>query len=188
MVIRASIMLAVTLVLVVSGCGRTETGVPQPPVEQRVSPSVSMPKDARGLEQCDSLTAEQVRALGGDPARTEFREDEFGGGPSCTWYAPDDRWGMSIGLITDPAVRGLETTYLNHQRGMFAVFEPFALDNHPAVRAQQDTSPNCSIALGIADTQFASINATQRGESIDTCELAKRAGLALLSNLPPLES
>lgn len=186
--IRASIMLAVTLVSVVSGCGRTEAEVPQPPVEQRVSPSVPMPKDARGLEQCDALTAEQVTALGGDPTSVEFEEAEFGvAGSACAWSAPDDQWTMSIGINTDPAVGGLETTYLNEQRGVFAVFEPFLLDGHPAVRAQQEASPECGIAIGLADAQVAVIDFTQRDESINTCEIARQAGSALLSNLPPLE-
>ena len=183
---RPAIVLAAAIIVAATGCGRTEVGELSPAAEQRVSPPVPMPKDARGLEQCDALTAEQVRALDGDPASVEFEEDEFGTGPACAWSAPDDRWTMSIGINTDPAVGGLETTYLNEQRGVFAIFEPFEIDGHPAVRAQQEISPFCSIALGIADTQLVSINMTRRDESVDTCEIARQAGSALLSNLPPL--
>jgi len=185
---RVSVIVTAALLLVITACGRTEAGEPRTTTEQRLSPPVPMPKDARGLEQCDVLTADQVSALGGDPASVKFEEAEFGvAGPACAWSALDNRWTMSIGINTDAAVGGLETTYLNEQRDVFAIFEPFEIDGHPAVRAQQEVSPECGIAIGLADTQLVSIDMTRRDESVDTCEIARRAGSALLSNLPPLE-
>jgi len=184
---RVSVIVTAALLLLLTACGRTEAGEPRA-AEQRLSPSVPTPKDARGVEQCDALTAEQVSALGGDPASVEHQEDEFGvAGPACRWDAPETAWSLSIGINTDPTVGGLETVYKNQQRGAFVIFEPFEIDGHPAVRAQQDTSPDCGIAIGLADTQLVNIDMTRRDESVDTCEIARRAGSALLSNLPPLE-
>ena len=184
--IRVPVIFTMALLLLLTACSRTEAGEPRA-AEQRLSPPVPTPKDARGVEQCDALTADQISALGGDPASVEFQEDEFALGPACAWSAPDNRWAMSIAINSDPAVGGLETVYKNQQRGVLAIFEPFEIDGHPAVRAQQDTSPFCGIAIGLADTQLVSINMTRRDESVDTCEIARRAGSALLSNLPPLE-
>jgi hypothetical protein len=146
-----------------------------------------MPKNARGVKQCDALTAEQVRTLGGDPASADLVDDDFALNPACSWRASDDRWGMNIALVTDPQVDGLETLYLNRDRGAFDLFEPFELDGHPAVRAEPEVGPDCGIAIGLANTQVADIAVTGRDESVDTCEIARQAGSALLSNLPPLE-
>jgi len=180
-------LIAALVLLATTSCAPNETGQPPPADQQRLSPPVLIPKDARGVKQCDALTAEQVRALGGNPDSADLVDDDFALNPACSWRASDDRWGMSIALVTDPAVDGLERLYLNQDRGAFDLFEPFELGGHPAVRAEPEVRPDCGVSIGLANTQVADIAVTQRGESIDTCELAKRAGLALLSNLPPLE-
>lgn len=175
---RTLTLLAAAMLL--AGCAST-TGTSAPTEVPAVAPTVADPKDARGIEPCALLTSAQAVSLGLDPARAEA--GATADLVDCIWWAVQPPViSVAVSIDTNPTRRGLTDTYL--KRSTFQIFEPLVVDGYPAVRAEVGLSVDCTIYLGLSDTQDLRVDVGARSPA-DTCGLVKRAISAMLTNIPP---
>ncbi|MGH3978252.1 MAG: DUF3558 domain-containing protein [Pseudonocardiaceae bacterium] len=175
---------AVLGVVMLAGCTSTEAGQPSPASggsAERLAPTVANPVDARDVPPCEVLTPVQITALGADPA-TE-RETSSSGLTTCRWVAEE----FSVGLTLDPErpeVGGLNDTYL--KRDEFVLFEPLEVAGHPAVHAERFETDDCTLYVGLADTQAMLVSTYPDLGFADACTVSRNAAASVISNLPPL--
>lgn len=147
-------------------------------------PSVSEPKDIRGVAPCDVLTDEQLRELELIPESARELPDPTTG--RCGWSSAVDDTnpvGLEINSGTNLAVLDL----LENLRDNFARFELTEVAGHPVVRADDIADNSCTLVIVVADHQGVSIGANGANRPLpDPCELPRRMGEFILSNLPPL--
>lgn len=161
--------------LLLAGCtgGAVDPAQPSP----ALAPPVAHPKDARGVDPCRLLTAPQLDALG----LTGGRREDSSGLVACGWNAKDHLYGVGNTIDTEPGRQGLTGTY--SRRSGYALFEPLEIDGYPAVRAELVDTGDCTIYLGLSDTQVVDVSTISSGLK-DTCSITKRAISAMLTNLP----
>lgn len=175
-----TLALLIGALVLLAGC----TGAPAAPVATSTSPiapPVAKPKDARDVQPCSLLTPTQAAILTLDPSRTKVGStaDLMG----CSWPSTQPPISsLAVTVDTNPTRRGLTDTYL--KRDDFRTFEPLLIDGFPAVRAERALSNDCTIEVGLSDTQWMRVDANARSET-DSCALVKRAISAILTNLPP---
>lgn len=150
------------------------------PSTQQIAPAVPNPKDAKGVAPCSLLNVAQADALGLDLnlANAGTTADLV----DCRW--PSVRQpisSLSVTVDTNPTRRGLTDTYL--KRGDFRIFEPLLVEGYPAVRAEFGPTNDCTIEVGLSDTQDMFVTAHARSPT-DSCGLVKQAIAAMLTNLP----
>ncbi len=161
-----------------AGCTST-SGVAAP--SSPSPPPVSNPKDARGVQPCTLLTAAQASSLGLDPTRAEA--GATADLVDCFWPSTQlPVTSVAVTIDTNPTRRGLTDTYL--KRDTFRIFEPLVVDGYPAVRAEIEPSNDCTIYLGLSETQDIRVDVGARSPT-DACGLVKRAIAAMLTHLPP---
>ncbi|MGH3978251.1 MAG: DUF3558 domain-containing protein [Pseudonocardiaceae bacterium] len=171
-------------VVMLAGCTSTEAGQPRPASggsAERLAPTVASPKDARDVPPCEVLTPEQITALGADPA-TE-RETSSSGLTTCSWIAEDFRIDVTLDA-TRPEAGGLNDTYL--KRDEFVVFESLEVAGHPVVRAERIETDDCTLYVGLADTQAMLVSTRPDPGLTDPCNLSQETATKVISNLPPL--
>lgn len=149
----------------------------------RLAPVVREPLDARGKAPCDLLTAPQLLELGLRPDTA--RPDTSGAAQICGWSSTDPGNVAGLQVNTDPTLPSLDGIYL--VRDTFAVFEPIEIAGHPAVHADRNAGPVCTIYTAIADYQGISTDGNLAGRPLpDPCAPSRRMAEMILSNLPPL--
>lgn len=147
------------------------------------TPSVAEPKDARGIAACDLLTEAQLIELGLRPETAEP-----GGSasvPTCGWRSNDPGNPAGVQLNTALDIPVLDGLYL--VRDTFAVYEPIEIGGHPAVHADRNAGPVCTVYTAISDYQGVATDGNLGGRPLaDPCAPSRRMAELILSNLPPL--
>lgn len=196
---RGRLVAAVSLLaMAMVGCATQVAGEPSVPPTATVStspevsatklpprqaPPVRDPRDARGVDACSLLTSAQLIELG-------FRPDTAQPGTSgsaqvCGWRSTDSGNAGGLQISIDSAIAALDGIYLI--RDTFAVFEPIEIAGHPAVHADGNAGPVCTIYTAIADYQGVSTDGNLAGRPLpDPCAPSRRMAEMILSNLPPL--
>lgn len=171
--------------LVAAGCTSPVAGSPSgvAPPPPRFGPTVPQPKDARGIPACDLLTPDQLLDLGLLPDTAEPGGDASV--PTCGWRSTDPGGAGGVQLNTALAIPVLDGLYL--VRDKFAVYEPLEVAGHPAVHADGNAGPVCTIYVAISDYQGVSADGNLGGRPLpDPCAPSRRMAEFILSNLPPL--
>ena len=189
----------VVIALLAAGCGTSSVGgTPEPggspgtagatttrasasttSSQERLAPPVTNPKNLRGLDPCELLTAAQLTELGmtGQPekGRSEFGEDD------CTWKDS----AIYISIAPDTKRQGLEEVY--RRKSNVVNFQPSTVDGYPAVRANF-TEKFCNVSVGVADDQVFHLTygivTSKKPEHQDTCGFAEKVSGMVLQNLP----
>lgn len=149
----------------------------------RFAPSVTDPRDARGIGECDLLTSAQLDELGlvAETARPRVS----GAARVCSWAYEGGKNSAGLQIATDRTIPGLDGIYM--QRAGFALFEPTTVAGHPGFRADQAEGDGCTLYIAIADYQLLAAAGNGLGEPLpDPCAPSRRMAEMILSNLPPL--
>ncbi|GAA3226603.1 hypothetical protein GCM10017691_16260 [Pseudonocardia petroleophila] len=148
------------------------------------APSVPEPKDARGIPPCDLLTDDQLRQLDLLPDSATGAGDAVV--QTCAWTSATDATNpVGLEINTDSTLAALDIIY--NTRDVVERFEPTEVAGHPAVRADYFADNSCTLAIGIADHQGIGIQANGANRPLpDPCDIPRRMGEFILSNLPPL--
>lgn len=147
------------------------------------APSVTEPKDARGIAECDLLTPAQLDQLG--LASETARPRTVGAARVCSWTYEGGRKSAALQIATERTIPGLDGIYV--QRVGYARFEPVTVAGHPGFHADQAESDGCTLYIAIADYQMMTVVADLRAEPLpDPCAPSRRMAEMILSNLPPL--
>ncbi len=192
--IRTIVAGAAALALL-AGCGNsgdttgTPTTGPQPTStgQSGGAPKVGTPLDVKAFEAapCTAVTPAQVETFG-LPGVTG-KVNSTAPGPACVWTGVNTAAKASPGLVFLPDGTNLGTIYANKDNGTYAAFEELpAIQGYPAaltMAADQRTSGNCEISLGVSDDRailftFSSLNGSPR--YADPCgSLTEFANLAV---------
>lgn len=147
-------------------------------------PSVTEPKDIRGVRPCEVLTDDQLLELELVPGSARELPDPVTG--RCGWSSAVDDTnpvGMEINSDTTLAILDL----MHNLRNNFERYEPTEVAGHPAIRADDLADNSCALVIAIADHQGVSIEYNLANRPLpDPCEVPRRMGEFILSNLPPL--
>lgn len=200
--IRGAVAVAMVVgVLALPACTATVTGtpaptspaaadgpapdVPAPGAPPRFAPTVSEPKDARGIAACDLLTDAQLVELGLRP-ETATSSSIGNTTRSCSWSsAVDDTNPAGLELNDQTTIPALDGLHLI--REVFFRFEPREVAGHPALRADYNDLGDCTIYTAIADYQGVSTEGNPAGRpQPDPCALSTRMAEFIIANLPPL--
>ncbi len=183
-----SLLGSLAIVLVVGSCGipPQQGGAPAPlPAgvsREQVVPANGLAKDARGMQPCDLITANQASRLGIDISTAKPSPPDVNP-PGCSWNSPNFSFG--VGVVVDPA-KGLSNLYGSHALTPFKQFEPMRLDGYPAVRADVvEDGLDCTIYVGLAENQAMWVMGTDQ-QGGDSCAVTRPVITAVLANLPPL--
>ncbi|MGI8797953.1 MAG: DUF3558 domain-containing protein [Pseudonocardia sp.] len=177
---RPLVSVALAGLVMLVGC--TGGSVGPASTSQALAPPVAQPKEARGVDPCTLLTAAQLDTLGLDPTRVQ--RDDSAGLVGCRWPSKVFGFSVSSTLDTEPTRKGLTSLY--SRRAGYPLFEPLQIDGYPAVHAELVISEDCTIYVGLSDTQVLDVRTgapALRGQ--DSCSITKRAISAMLTNLPP---
>jgi hypothetical protein len=158
-----------------------ETSGSAPPSESvRPARPVKNPKDLRGVDPCELLSAEQQAELDltglGEKSISEWGEE------GCKWL------GSIVGIILDPNTTlgdGLERAYRN--KNSFDNFAESNVDAYPAVRINFATQ-SCGLIVGVSDEQtlhmeFTRVSPNAPGKG-DPCGFAETVMGEVIKNLP----
>lgn len=175
--------------VVLAGCDTTATGTPVPQQSpprttssaeaDRLAPRIENPRDLRGIDPCQLLTAQQLAEL----TLTEpgAKEDLPWGEQMCGWQNSN----LSIALGPDTRGDGLEETY--RRKDDFDNFAISTVDGYPAVRVNAATQI-CTVVVGLADDQALFVDFGRvTGEDPayrDPCGFAETVAGLVLANLP----
>lgn len=190
-------LLLLVLLIVTAGCSSTpvtgsahpvigdqETVVPAQGIAPVFGPSVRDPKDIRGVPPCEVLTDLQLRELDLLPESARELADPVT--KRCGWSSAIDDTnpaGLEINSDTNLAVLDL----MENLRDNFARYEPTEVAGHPAIRADDVADNSCALVIAIADHQGVSIEYNLANRPLpDPCDIPRRMGEFILSNLPPL--
>ncbi|MGH3804891.1 MAG: DUF3558 family protein [Pseudonocardiaceae bacterium] len=167
---------------VLAGCtAASGVATPNSPSPGPSAPPVSNPKDTSGFQPCALLTATQAADLGLD--QTRAKAGSTADLVDCSWPSTQPPVSsVAMTIDTNPTRGGLADTYL--KRNDFKLFEPLLIDGYPAVRAERVLSNDCTIEVGLSDTQEVRVDANALSPT-DACALVKRAISVMLTNLPP---
>lgn len=178
----------------VIGTGRSTTA-PYPTVPQATrvpaqgtpptsGPSVRDPKDIRGVWPCEVLTDGQLRELDLRPESARELEDPVT--RRCGWSsATDDTNPVGLEINSDTNLAVLDV--VENLRDNFERYEPTEVAGHPAIRTDAVADNSCTLVIAIADHQGVSIGSNSANRPLpDPCDIPRRMGEFILSNLPPL--
>lgn len=194
---RGVVLAATLLILGLSGCASgpvAGSGIPvDPPPSAPISSvplqgtpptsgeSVREPKDIRGVQPCAVVTDAQLVELGLIPGSAQPVDETRCGWSSVT----DDTNPVGLDLNSDTNLAVLDV--LENLRDNFGRYEPTEVAGHPAIRADDVADNSCTIVIAVADHQGVSIGANGANRPLpDPCEVPRRMGEFILSNLPPL--
>jgi len=185
--------LAVLSGVTLAGCESTATGTPtpgptgsdtsasstQPTNTARLSPPVANPKNLRGIDPCDLLTAAQL---------PELDADGPGEQGTSKWGERDCLWEnhiFSLSLAPDTKHDGLDGSYRERDRQFD--FVPSEVTGYPAVRVNIATT-FCAVIVGVADDQSLLVSygpvAPDAPGTGDPCGFAESVAAMVLANLP----
>ncbi|MBW0132893.1 DUF3558 domain-containing protein [Pseudonocardia abyssalis] len=173
----------------VVGAGRPiadpqSTAVPAQGTPPMAGPSVRDPKDIRAIPPCDVLTDEQLRDLDLLPGTAQELKDPVT--ERCGWSsATDDTNPVGLEINSDTNLAVLDV--VENLRGNFERYEPTEVAGHPAIRTDAVADNSCTLVIAIADHQGVSIGSNGANRPLpDPCDIPRRMGEFILSNLPPL--
>lgn len=181
---RLVVVACLLLLVVLSSCGepRRPPGSPDPRFGAPVPGEVRYVR-AAAIDPCGSLLApSDWQKLGFSPngsPRTVASGDQ-----SCRWVGPQDERLVSV--IVSPNRDVLVDSYRLRR---FAIFEPIALGESPAVREQTSAdSSSCTVTVGTAVGQGLIATYDERSPAAvvnnPPCESLQRIVARILENLP----
>lgn len=143
--------------------------------------AVDTPKNLKAVtDACSLLTAEQLKALGGDGA-PKAAESIFGES-ECSWQG--DNFGAIVGINT---TTGMGPERIQQQVENAENSEATKVAGYPAARVDEQ-SALCRIEVGVAEEQAFTVNyskhAAELPEMADTCGYGEKIAAEVLKNIP----
>ena len=197
---RAKLVLALGLIVVLAGCSGKVRGNPDPasstPAAASPSadvpagvPKVAHPIDTARFEKepCAALTAGQLAQLRITTAPKPDAGNKLG--PGCEWNAYDEI-GLTVGAALLTAGSSLATLYKQNEQGDWKLFKPVAdVAGYPGVLLDElDAQPkgNCGLSVAVRDNLIYSLSVTISSGSKDygnPCPVAQKAAELAVSTM-----
>lgn len=166
----------------------TEIGGPAQSDVPSIAPA---PKVAEPLKP-DAFVSDACRALSADMAAalnlaTPGIGDRTPTSSGCIWRTKDRRFTIGVSYLTT-LTAGLSEIYAQREKNpdAYLYFEPTIVLGYPALYADKiddRARGHCLLNIGVTDSLFAQIAVNHVPRSQNVCELAARAGEAVITTM-----
>ncbi|GAA3436944.1 DUF3558 domain-containing protein [Kutzneria kofuensis] len=187
---RAGLFVAAGLaVSLAAACSQQDPGSPSPaPTTSSATsstsgaPKVASPKNLKGIDPCQLLTAQQLQMLGATPRSQPTRDKSVWGEATCMW----ENDNVTVGLSPQTTLtKGIEQAYLSKDN--YSFFQPTTVDGYPAVLVDKQKL-SCGMFVGVSDTQELSLTVVVTGKDNpdygNPCAFPPKVAGAALKNIP----
>jgi len=165
-----------------------ETGISSP---SELPPSARAPEVTEPLtpdpfvsDACQAISADKAAALN---LATPGNSDRTPASSGCIWRTTDRQFTIAVSyMITLKS--GLSEIYAQRAKDpdAYRYFEPVAVLGYPALYADkidERARGHCLLNIGVTDSLFAKVAVNHLSRSANVCELAARAGEAVITTM-----